>query len=379
MTRDDWQTVRLGDLGTSYGGLAGKSGADFSGGGARYVTFLNVVRNVVLDEEGTGVVRVLEGERQSVIEPGDIIFNASSETPEEAGLGSAVPFGLRGLHLNSFCFGFRPHPNAQIDAHFFALLSRSEYGRAVIRPMAQGSTRYNVSAKRVLGGLFQVPSLEEQRAIAVALADAGRAVAAFDDLIQKKQSIRIATAQRFLTPSELTPDAHIVRLGDVVRVEKGELITSASAETGDVPVIAGGMEPAYFTSRSNRNGLTITISASGANAGYVKLRRGPIWASDCSTISASEFYDIRFVAAQLESRQEQIFRAQFGGAQPHVRPKDLETVLICWPPLDQQRRIGATLSAIDDEVEALVALRAKAELVRRGMTQELLSGRVRLS
>jgi len=75
-------------------------------------------------------------------------------------------------------------------------------------------------------------------------------------------------------------------LGEVCEIEKGTSITKAKITNGNVPVIAGGQQPAYYHNQSNRNGQTITISASGAYAGFVNYFETPIFASDCTTIKA---------------------------------------------------------------------------------------------
>ena len=75
-----------------------------------------------------------------------------------------------------------------------------------------------------------------------------------------------------------------VRLGDVCEVRRGSVITREQTVEGDVPVIAGGTGPAYYHNTPNRCGPVITVSGSGANAGFVNFFRRPIYASDCSTI-----------------------------------------------------------------------------------------------
>jgi len=84
------------------------------------------------------------------------------------------------------------------------------------------------------------------------------------------------------------------------------------------------------------------------------------------------------VAAQLEVRQSKLYQSQFGGAQPHVRPNDIAAIEVCWVDVAQQQMIGEMIADVDAEIDALVAQREKAELVKQGMMQELLSGRVRL-
>ena len=90
-------------LGLSYSGLSGKSAQDF-GSGKPYITYLNVYSNNIINEKDFQYVAVKEGEKQNVVEYGDVLFTLSSETPEEVGIGS-VYLGNENVYLNSFCFG----------------------------------------------------------------------------------------------------------------------------------------------------------------------------------------------------------------------------------------------------------------------------------
>ena len=45
----EWEVKTLGHLGSTFGGLTGKTKADFGEGEARYITFMNVMTNVVID------------------------------------------------------------------------------------------------------------------------------------------------------------------------------------------------------------------------------------------------------------------------------------------------------------------------------------------
>jgi type I restriction enzyme S subunit len=195
----NWEEVRLGDLGSTFGGLTGKSSKDFGEGNSRYVTFMNVMLNVVLNNQGTEKVRIGNGERQSQLLEGDVIFNGSSETPEEVGFGSAVPIELSGLYLNSFCFGFRRKDLKSLDPKFFAYLTRSPLGRDIIRPMAQGSTRYNIAKTNLLNGRFPLPPLEEQEAIAEALTVMDDELEALTEQVSKLRMVKEGMMQDLLT------------------------------------------------------------------------------------------------------------------------------------------------------------------------------------
>ncbi len=195
----DWKEVRLGDLGSTFGGLTGKSSKDFGDGNSSFVTFMNVMSNVVLNNQGTEKVRIGNGERQSQLLEGDVIFNGSSETPEEVGFGSAVPIELSGLYLNSFCFGFRRKDTRSFDPKFFAYLTRSPLGRDIIRPMAQGSTRYNIAKTNLLNGRFPLPPLKEQEAIAEALTVMDDELEALTEQVSKLRMVKEGMMQDLLT------------------------------------------------------------------------------------------------------------------------------------------------------------------------------------
>ena len=119
----EWDAKRLGDLGSTYGGLTGKTKADFGEGSSRYITFMNVMSNAVIDCGIFEPVRVFSTESQNKVIKGDLFFNGSSETPEEVGLCSVLAESVNDVYLNSFCFGFRFRDEAKADGLYFAYLS----------------------------------------------------------------------------------------------------------------------------------------------------------------------------------------------------------------------------------------------------------------
>ena len=120
-------------------------------------------------------------------------------------------------------------------------------------------------------------------------------------------------------------------LGDMVKIAKGKNITKDSARDGPIPVVAGGLTPAYYHDTANVHGPVITVSASGANAGYVNLYHEDIWASDCSYISRASTEYLYYLYLLLLSKQRKILGFQKGAAQPHVYPRDLERLTLNVP------------------------------------------------
>ncbi len=120
----------------------------------------------------------------------------------------------------------------------------------------------------------------------------------------------------------------LILLYKISEIKKGSSITKKDVIDGNIPVIAGGKKLAYYHNQSNRKGNVITVSASGANAGYVNYFINEIFASDCTTIQAKNEYLTKYIFICLEIIQNEIYKLQRGQAQPHVYPKDLENLPI---------------------------------------------------
>ena len=118
-------------------------------------------------------------------------------------------------------------------------------------------------------------------------------------------------------------------IGDIITPKRGKGLLSKDAVFGTVPVVAGGLEPATYHNTANTIAPVLAISASGANAGYVSLWNIPIWSSDSSFIDSSMTNDVYFWYVLLKKRQEEIFDAQTGSAQPHIYPQHIASMPIC--------------------------------------------------
>lgn len=195
----EWAVKRLAELGATYGGLTGKSKSDFGTGAAKYVTFMNVMTNTVIDHTKFESVRVSVTENQNRVECGDLLFNGSSETPEEVALCALVATAATNLYLNSFCFGFRPREDAQVSGLFLTYYIRSAEGREIMKSLAQGSTRYNLSKKALLAAEVRLPRLPEQAAIATVLSDMDAELTALEARREKSRALKQGMMQELLT------------------------------------------------------------------------------------------------------------------------------------------------------------------------------------
>ena len=150
-------------LGFSYSGLSGKSAQDF-GSGKPFITYLNVYSNNIINEKDFQYVAIKEGEKQNVVEYGDVLFTLSSETPEEVGIGS-VYLGNENVYLNSFCFGIHIINTKIAFPPYLSYYVSSTPFRKFIYPYAQGSTRFNLCKVDFEKASIKLPSLENQKRI----------------------------------------------------------------------------------------------------------------------------------------------------------------------------------------------------------------------
>ena len=151
------------ELGTSYSGLSGKSAQDF-GSGKPFITYLNVYSNNVINENEFQYVVIKDGEKQNVVEYGDVLFTLSSETPKEVGIGS-VYLGKENVYLNSFCFGIHITNTEIAFPPYLSYFVSSTSFRKFIYPYAQGSTRFNLCKADFEKANIKLPTLENQKRI----------------------------------------------------------------------------------------------------------------------------------------------------------------------------------------------------------------------
>ena len=173
---DEWARRKLGDMGSTFTGLSGKTKEDFGHGDAKFITYMNVFSNPIADLQMTETVEI--DSKQNCVKAGDVFFTTSSETPEEVGMSCVMPENADNTYLNSFCFGYRPIE--KFDLNYLAYVLRSDSFRREMMFLAQGISRYNISKNKVMEVEIPVPSLEEQSKV-------GRCFSNLESLISQHQ------------------------------------------------------------------------------------------------------------------------------------------------------------------------------------------------
>ncbi|EAA25951.1 restriction endonuclease subunit S [Rickettsia sibirica] len=137
--------------------------------------------------------------------------------------------------------------------------------------------------------------------------------------------------------------------------KKGKMININTAIKGDIPVIASGRVSPYSHNQYNFNGNIITISSSGAYAGYIWYHNSPMWTSDCNVIYSinEKLLLTKYLYYILKSQQNIIYQKQAGSGQPHVYLKDLEDLQIPIPPLEEQQKMVTELDNNQSKIDNL--------------------------
>jgi len=361
---------------------------NYSGGQYQNVHYGDILVRFpsVVDAEKEGLPYVSDSaegrcSRCSLLQNGDIII---ADTAEDEAVGKAIEIqGIKdqkvvsGLHT----MAFRPQEGFFAPGFLGYFLNSSAYHNQLL-PLMQGIKVLSISKTAIGDTVIKYPSYKEQEKIVESLSGVDAMIGALDETIAKKRMIKEGLMQQLLTGKTRLPGFSgewKERRLDSFEIINGSMLKSSEYETGNVPVIAGGQTPAGFHSKANRPANTITISGSGAYAGFVSFHTVPIFASDCSTINNPKNADVIYLYFCLLSKQKEIYKCQAGGAQPHVHAKDIKDITIMMPAsVEEQKAISGVLTKSDDEIRGIEAQRDKYALIKQGMMQDFLTGKTRL-
>lgn len=240
---------------------------------------------------------------------------------------------------------------------------------------AQQSLNRNFIGQIYIG----VPSAEEQRAIAEALANADALLAGLERLIIKKQDLKQAAMQQLLTGQVRLPgfvgEWEVKRLGDVLTICHGKNQEEVAIADGPYPILATGGQIGT-ASRALYSKPSVLIGRKGTINRPLYMDT-PFWTVDTLFYSAMEgdncaqFFYYRFCLIDWMQFNE-------ASGVPSLNARTIERIEILTPPAVEQAAIAEVLAHIDAELAALEQRREKTLALKQGMMQELLTGKTRL-
>jgi type I restriction enzyme S subunit len=374
------------------------------GRGTRFINVLEIIQHSHLSAEHIPGRITLTAPRLAAyrVEPGDVVFNRTSETQEELAL-AAVYIGNEPVVFGGFVIRGRPKQPDNLDARYAGYALRSAQVREQIIQRGQGAIRANIGQADLRTVTIPCPQVEEQRAIAAALSDVDALIAALDRLIAKKRDLKQAAMQQLLTGETRLPGFATPWTTGTLRTFLTEgatygIVTTGAFRQSGVPMVRSG------DIKSGRIALDLPFVSAGKSAEYARtvLRADDVliglvgYPGESAKVPAALVganisravgllrlngkLSPDYLVAYFNSPQGRrvVLAPSAGSAQIVVNLADLNKIRFPIPSLGEQTAIAAVLSDMDANINALKQRRDKTRLLKQGMMQELLTGRIRL-
>lgn len=234
---------------------------------------------------------------------------------------------------------------------------------------------------------INLPSLEAQRSIASILSSLDRKIELNNKINADLEEMAQAIFKNWFVDFEPFKDGKFVdselgmipegwkvgTLGELCNFKRGKNLLTKNAIDEGVPVVAGGLEPSCYHNIANTGAPVITVSGSGANAGFMRMYHVPVWASDCSfiDISCKNFY---FVYCFLKVNSKLLKHAQTGAVQPHVKPSDIHDFELVIPDKESIYDFQDKVKPFFDKIAAIQKENSRLSLLRDTLLPRLMSG-----
>jgi type I restriction enzyme S subunit len=373
-----WKEVRLGDLGPLSKGVGIRKNEVTPYG-------IPCVRYGQIYTEYSFVI----GEIQTFVSPqvasnsrplrkGEILFAGSGETKEDIGKCIAYVEDVGAVAGGDIVI-LTPEG---ADSRFLGYLLNSPNVAKQKTSRAQGDAVVHISAANLASIVLDLPPLMEQEAIAEALSDADAAIESLDALIVKKRDVKQATMQQLLTGRTRLPgftaDWNEVRLGSFISLRTGKLDVNAGSPDGVFPFFTCSQETLRIN-HAEFSGKSVIVAGNGDLG--VKFFDGEFNAYQRTYILQSldeRNLDVSFLYAYMLRYVESLRKATQGSTIQYLKKQQFTEARLPLPVLGEQQAIAEALSAMDDELEVLTEQAFKLRMVKQGMMQDLLTGKVRL-
>ena len=378
-----WEKVRLGDVTDS---CLGKM-LDKEKNRGEYQLYLSNkdVRWGSFDLEHLDLMKFEEHEEERYgVRYGDLIVCEGGEPGRCAIWKDQIP----NMKIQKALHRVRVHEGLDYRFLYYWFLWAGKRGE--LQQYFTGATIKHMPGDKLKSVIITKPDIETQRQIADVLS-------AYDDLIENNQKqiklleeatqrlykewfmdLRFPGYENTEIDNGIPTGWHMGTLGEIVEFRRGKTITKAQVKEGNVPVVAGGLEPAYYHNEANTKAPVITVSGSGANAGFSRMYHEDVFASDCSfaDIQGTEF--ISFVYCFLKMNKYQLDALQKGSAQPHVYAKDINAMEMLIPQSELITHYCAKVDVMLNKIGVLQKQMAAASEARDRLLPKLMSGEIEL-
>lgn len=272
---------------------------------------------------------------------GDLVIATTSENEEDVCKACAW-LGEEPIAISGDAYIFRHHQNPKYISYCF----QSELFQSQKKKYITGTKVLRVNGDAMAKIHVPVPPLPVQEEIVRILDSFSSLEAELEAELEARRKQYAYYRNELLTFDR--ERVQWLKLGEAAFINKGTYITKKQVIPGNIPVILGGVEPAYWHSESNHDGEGIVISRSGANAGFASYWNEPIFVSDGFVLDAKPGIDMRFLFHVLKKQQAKLHSMKRGSGVPHINSKMLaNNVAIPVPPLEEQQHVVSILDRFD--------------------------------
>lgn len=377
----EWKEVRLGDVCSELSDGLHKAPKFIVNGEYIFVNAKNLYNGYILDNDPTKKTSHEEylkykkplGKHTILYSIDGTIGNIAKYRGEKCVLGKGA------CYINC-------NPEIVESSYLYYQL-QSPHFKSYIHLMSTGSTIKHISLKTMRDYVFELPSLEDQRHIASILSSLDRKIELNNKINADLEEMAQAIFKNWFVDFEPFKDGKFVdselgmipegwkvgTLGELCNFKRGKNLLTKNAIDEGVPVVAGGLEPSCYHNVANTGAPVITVSGSGANAGFMRMYHVPVWASDCSFIDVSceNFY---FVYCFLKVNSKLLKHAQTGAVQPHVKPSDIHDFELVIPDKESIFDFQNKVKPFFDKIASIQKENSRLSLLRDTLLPRLMSG-----
>lgn len=378
----EWKEVRLGDVCTRVcsGGTPKSTNLSYYGGEIPWLNTKEIDFNRIYSTEKTITDSGLNNSSAKWIVPNTVTVAMYGAT---AGKSCIVKVPMT---TNQACCNLTINDEVA-DYEFVYYSLKNDY--TTLASLANGGAQQNLNAQIIKDYVLKMPSLADQRRIASILSSLDRKIELNNKINADLEEMAQAIFKNWFVDFEPFKDGKFVdselgmipegwkvgTLGELCNFKRGKNLLTKNAIDEGVPVVAGGLEPSCYHNVANTGAPVITVSGSGANAGFMRMYHVPVWASDCSfiDISCENFY---FVYCFLKVNSKLLKHAQTGAVQPHVKPSDIHDFELAIPDKESIYDFQDKVKPFFDKIASIQKENSRLSLLRDTLLPRLMSGEI---
>lgn len=336
-------------------------------------------------------------------------------------------FAYSTIHLNEGAIGYLKHcenavlspmytvfkvRNDLVNNYFLYNLLKSNKYINIYEMLGEGSVdrRSSIPFNKFKEIKVAMPPIEEQEKISSILSTVDEQIDNIDALIEKNKELKKGLMQTLLTKGightkfkksdigEIPEEWEVKKIIDIATTTSGGTPSRAKKEyyeNGIYPWVKTGElynkyiseTEEYITEDALKKSSAklvqegaVIIAMYGATIGKLSIAKRSVTTNQacCSIICNDNICYNEYLYYRLDFEKENIINLGAGGAQPNISQDIIKSYKLAIPSIVEQQRIALILSEIDEKIDEYENKKQKLEEIKKGLMQQLLTGKIRV-